>query len=142
MGASAKKTKPKKTTKVESQEPKLIPFLNGKKLRTAKEYPTETKFLYERDYKDLMSAYKEGKVEKELLDTAADNIVKYREEERKQKKIERERMIEFLIPDLDKIVFGLRTPRRDKRKIKPGEYYKLVPFRRKYRVLVIGRKLK
>ena len=41
MGASAKKPKPQKTkTKSQgTQELKLIPFLNGKKLRTAKEYP-------------------------------------------------------------------------------------------------------
>ena len=132
MGASAKRQKSQKPTKVESQELKLIPFLNGKKLQTAKEYPPETKFLYERDYNDLMSAYKEGKVDFEQLDTAADNIVKYREEERKQKEIERERTIDSSIPQADKIIFGLRMPRRDKRKIKPGEYYKLVPFRNGY----------
>ena len=105
-----------------TQKPKLIPFLHGKKLRTKKNYPPETIFLSESDYKALMKAQKEAQIPKSDLDRAARNIAKYREAKKEQQLLD-------LFPEETNIIFGIRSPRREKRKIAPGEEYKLVPFR-------------
>ena len=119
-------TKPKqKTQKVKTEPPKIIAFKNGQKLRKANSYPPGTIYLYEHDYKSLMKAQKEAKLPPSDLDVAAQRIAKYRESER-------ERLMKELLPEADRIIFGLRSPRRAKRKIKPGEEYKLVPFRNGY----------
>ncbi len=123
--------KTKTETKSKTEPPQKIPFLNGKKLRKADNYPPETIFLYEVDYKKLMEEKKKTKnVPPSRLDEAARNIVKYR---KLHAEAIRERQMDDLLSQADKIVFGLKTPRRVKRKIKTREdFYRLVPFRNGY----------
>ncbi|MDJ0681016.1 MAG: hypothetical protein QNJ18_14250 [Xenococcaceae cyanobacterium MO_167.B52] len=103
----------------------LIPFKNGKKIR-AKKHPPETIYLHESDYQSLMEAQKKAKLPPDRLDLAAKRIAKYRE-------AERERKLEDLFPKASNIIFGARSPRRAKRKIKNSEdFFKLVPFRNGY----------
>ena len=124
MAKASTKTQ-QKSQKVKTEPPKIIAFKNGKKLRKANSYPPGTIYLYENDYKSLMEAQKETKLPLADLDLAAQRIAQYREKQR-------EKRLRAYFPEISNIMFGLRTPRRAKRKIKPGEEYKLVPFRNGY----------